>query len=358
MDFYKGQAQQLLEEAQVQVSDLASKETSLAKYLPELDNAKRKVKAALGTDYLGNLVIALDSLLNDTGSDKEPVRPALKDLWERSKLTPIKRKLKEFHDTVLYGDPLVVSRRVGKGKVVACMTAAGTDPGAAGGWDNWGGGSPAALTYPMFMMDLQRYLTSEGDDLNRLVGDTIVRTLDATRYKAEGRATLQPQPDPDAKDNRGAQPTLINLGPFTMDTNLKDNTLNFTFNSSKRPGVYTFEFTPVGPGGVEGQPEASVYAFNVDAASESNLKRAAQDKLERVTNNKDPKAGKISLRSFGDSFEKFRNRQPDASESPWLYLFFILVLVMEQALAVHLSFHLKGNESSATTRTGQQPAAA
>ena len=35
---------------------------------------------------------------------------------------------------------------------------------------------------------------------------------------------------------------------------------------------------------------------------------------------------------------------PDASESPWLYLFFLVILVVEQAMAVHLSFHLRGNE--------------
>jgi hypothetical protein len=134
------------------------------------------------------------------------------------------------------------------------------------------------------------------------------------------------------------------LGTFPMT--LKDNTLTFTFNNSRRPGVYSFEFTPLGAGGVEGQPEAAAYAFNVDAVRESNLKRAAKEKLERVRAAGDPKSGRVSLRSPGDSFERFRNRQPDASESPWLYLLFLVILVAEQAMAVHLSFHLKGNEAA------------
>ena len=49
---------------------------------------------------------------------------------------------------------------------------------------------------------------------------------------------------------------------------------------------------------------------------------------------------------------------PDASESPWLYLFFLVILVVEQALAVHLSFHLKGNEAVPGAIAPPQAAAA
>ena len=38
-------------------------------------------------------------------------------------------------------------------------------------------------------------------------------------------------------------------------------------------------------------------------------------------------------------------KQNDLSESAWFYLLFLVILVVEQALAVHLSFHLKGNEA-------------
>jgi hypothetical protein len=352
MDDYKQRTQELLNRATEQAQDLANSDPDVAKYLPELEKARREVITALGTQYLGNLVVALDGLLNDPGSTQEPSRPGLKELWGRPKLAGVQRQLQEFHDTVLFGDPLLVSRRVGKGKVVACLTAAGT----ASHWNDWGGGSQASWTYPMFLMDLQRYLTSEGDDLNLTVGDVVVRTFDAARYKPEVKMTFEPQPDPDAKDEKARRPGPVVLG--TQPLTLKDNTLTFTFNNTKRPGVYNFEFTPIGAGGVEGPPEPAAYAFNIDAASESNLKRAAQDKLERTRSNNDPKAGKITLRSSGDSFERFRNRQPDASESPWLYLFFILVLVAEQAMAVHLSFHLKGNEAAPPAALGRSRTAA
>jgi hypothetical protein len=345
MDDFKQPAQELIGQALEQTRDLANADPTLAKYIPELEKARRDVITALGTKYLGNLVAAIDRILNDPGSDQEPVRPGLKELWAQSKLVGLQRQLQEFHDTVLYGDPLVVSRRVGKGKVVACLTAAGT----ATNWNDWGGGSQASWTYPMFLMDLQRYLTSEGDDLNRITGDTVVRAFDAARYKPEVKATFDGQPDPDAKDERARRPGPVVLGTFPLD--LKDNTLTFRFNNSRKPGVYTFEFTPIGAG-TEGLSDAAAYAFNVDAVRESNLKRAAKEKLERIRANSDPKAGRITLRSPGDSFERFRNRQPDASESPWLYLFFLLVLVAEQAMAVHLSFHLKGTEAAPTAAPG------
>jgi len=39
-------------------------------------------------------------------------------------------------------------------------------------------------------------------------------------------------------------------------------------------------------------------------------------------------------------------------------LFFLVILIVEQALAVHLSFHLKGNEAAPGTAAPPQPAAA
>ena len=58
-------------------------------------------------------------------------------------------------------------------------------------------------------------------------------------------------------------------------------------------------------------------------------------------------AGKVMLISPGDSLEGFKNREPDVSEQPWIYLLALLILIAEQAMAVHLSFHLKGSDAHA-----------
>jgi hypothetical protein len=112
------------------------------------------------------------------------------------------------------------------------------------------------------------------------------------------------------------------------------------------------------PEGGGEQTETRSYAFNIDAEAESNLKRAGRDRLER-SKPKDSRSGTVALRGVGDDFEVYRERQPDASESPWLYLMFLVILVAEQAMAVHLSFHLKGSEAApvAPARPAQTAAA-
>ncbi|MBY0231714.1 MAG: hypothetical protein K2W96_20705, partial [Gemmataceae bacterium] len=96
------------------------------------------------------------------------------------------------------------------------------------------------------------------------------------------------------------------------------------------------------------------FAYNVDALAESDLKRAATERLEPETKPTDAKAGKLQVIAPNGGEGAFGEKKPDASESPWIYLFFILILVVEQAMAVHLSYHLKGTEASATA--GPRPA--
>ena len=49
-----------------------------------------------------------------------------------------------------------------------------------------------------------------------------------------------------------------------------------------------------------------------------------------------------------------RRRDYDWSQSPLLYLLFLAILIAEQALAVHLSFHLKGSESDVLKQVAGQ----
>ena len=359
VDDYKARAQELLTKTLEQTRQLAAEDEALAAHVVAVEQHRREVAAALGTPYLFGLVKALDNLLLDPGTDKAPARPNMPQLWARPQMAALEAQLRAFRDTVLFGDPLVVARNRGRGKVVACLTPAGT----SSGWNKWGGGSPASWTYLVFLMDLQRYLTGQGGDLNRLVGEEVAFPLDGTRYQNKVQASLLPQPDPDAGEGAarpGEKAAARELGTSSMES--KDNVLTFVFNQSRRPGVYTFNFFPVQAGPAEPPPEPRPYAFNVDSAREGNLRRAPRERLERVrANSGDPKAAKVTLRSPGDSYEAFKNRQPDASESPWLYLFFLVILVVEQALAVHLSFHLKGSEAAPPAAAGgarPSPAAA
>jgi hypothetical protein len=354
IDDYKGRSQELARQAEELTDALAGTDPEYKKYVEPVKNYRREVTAALGTPYLFNLVRAFDVLLNDPGEKDDPARPSMPGLWAHPKMKGLATDIREFRETVLYGDPLVVARRLGKGRVVAILTSAGT----ASNWNDWGSGSPVSWSYPVFIMELQRYLTSEGDDLNRLVGEELTLQLDATRYQPKVKRKFQPQPDLDAEGAKpGARPAPEDQGEQTLS--LSKNQLTFRFADARRPGVYTFEFFPLTEGGAAAQTEMRSYAFNVDAASESNLKRAAKERLEGPKANKDASRGTIALRSPGDDYEVYKERQPDASEFPWVYLLFLLVLIVEQALAVHLSFHLKGSEATLPLPGARtQPAAA
>jgi hypothetical protein len=93
----------------------------------------------------------------------------------------------------------------------------------------------------------------------------------------------------------------------------------------------------------------------VDTKKEGELARVNSDELERelvmkvneLANSKDA----VRIVAPGTLDETLVPKQEDFSESPWLFLILLLVLVAEQALAVHLSFHLKSADDLPPVRT-------
>ena len=85
------------------------------------------------------------------------------------------------------------------------------------------------------------------------------------------------------------------------------------------------------------------HVFNVDTLKEGSLARISYDDIDKNILREAP-PGSILFEGPGIPNDSLVSRRSDLSESPWLYLLFIALLVCEQALAVHLSFHLKGNE--------------
>ena len=84
----------------------------------------------------------------------------------------------------------------------------------------------------------------------------------------------------------------------------------------------------------------------MDTAAEGDLRRAPRDDIESA-------APGAQLHTPGSGLEELlKERRSDLSESPWLYLVLLLVLVAEQAMAVRLSHHLPGGEPSAAVNLG------
>src|SRR5207302_10328627 len=95
---------------------------------------------------------AIEALLQDKGKDKERDDfPNLTEFWSYPdpKMSTLRKDALDLRDQAKYGDPFIIAGNFGKGKVVAVMTSAGKE------WNEWGGGSDAAVLFQPFIWELQ-----------------------------------------------------------------------------------------------------------------------------------------------------------------------------------------------------------
>jgi hypothetical protein len=329
---YAGEAQEILD----QLSAL-SRQEGYAKYAPGLQLHSRAIRDTLTGKQLYELSNALEAFLQDRGDASDPKRPNLVEMWEQPDLKSLRSRIARFRERVQLGDPLLIAAAYGKGRVVAFLSTAGR------AWNDWGGGSLASSTYPMVMGELQRWLIGTGSEAELTVGTPLEIQLDNARYEPRMHRFFQPEP----KDNEAAAPP-VDLKEQTGTTS--GGRLTFLFEEARRPGMYRFELArrvEEGNAASPTKPETRAFAFNVDPR-EGDLRRAARDDLERT-------APGAKLRTPGSGWAaELADRRSDLSESGWLFLLFLLVLLAEQALAVYLSFHLRGDVATPTP----QPVAA
>ena len=125
----------------------------------------------------------------------------------------------------------------------------------------------------------------------------------------------------------------------------------FNFEKNLEPGLYISQLmfedgkTPLATWG---------HVFNVDTPREGKLQRVTHEELEKVR----AESGKKITIETPQTGDIDSDRVSDLSESPWFFLLFLGVLVAEQALAVHLSFHLKGGEAELPATVARAPAKA
>jgi hypothetical protein len=332
---YEGSAQQLL-------SRLPVDEEKYAKYKPGLEAHRRAIAEKLGGKSLHALAAAFDALLHDRGIENDPAKPSMVEFWSQTEpaLHRLRTDLDKFREAIQLGDPFMVACNYGKGRTVAVLTTAGKK------WNDWAGGNPAAFTYPVIMLEMQKYLASLGSEGNLTVGAPRQFDVDATRYDAEMGWYLMQEQAADNKEAAKQRPA-----PSKQSGTESGGRLRFGFDRTQRPGVYVFQLMQKAPE-AGGQPrvEERAYAFNVDTANESDLRRASKNELERIA----PTAVKVQAPGGGLAAD-VSDHKSDLSESAWFYLLFLLILVAEQALAVHLSFHLRDEGVPLTSR---QPRAA
>jgi hypothetical protein len=290
---------------------------------------------------LYQLANAIEAMLNDTTDPKDPTKPDLRAFWRQPARTELLGAFQRLVENVRFGDPLLVARKYGKGTVLAYLSTAGS------AWNDFPNG-PARPYWVMLMLEVQKYLAGAGTDVNRVVGSSVEMNLDAARFTSRTRRFYVPEPGgeaPGEKPAKGDQDLREQVGT------VQGPRLTFVFNEARKPGVYRFEFTPQAAGGDAkapsgGRVESQATAFNVDTAAEGDLRRASRDDVESA-------APGALLHSPGSGLaDLLKEKKSDLSESPWLYLLILLVLVAEQAMAVRLSYHLSAAEASTAVNLG------
>jgi hypothetical protein len=351
IDDFKKDAQESTDKAVELTGQVADSDPDFKKYKDAVAAYGRLVKDALRNGSLPALDRALERLLEEAGDEKNPDRPDMPRLWAQPKMKDLYGKIAKLRDRVRFGDPLVLARKYKTGGrdddragyTVAVLTTAGTaNSSTSPRWNEWGNG-PAQWTYPNFIRPMQSFLSSQGDMLNRVLSldDKVELSFEKARYHNDVKVTFTPQERTKSEDGTPTPAAKPRDLP-TRRLELKNDRLWLTFAEAREPGIYTFEMTPL----KGAESDFLSLSYNVDANAEGNLARTATENLKR-DDAKDSKKGKLLLIRPGDGFDSFKAREPDVSERPWIYLLALLILIAEQAMAVHLSFHLKGSDAHA-----------
>lgn len=316
---------------------------ALNRYVDRL-RAKVSPGSAAKSYELANV---LEAMLQDKGNKDNPEQfPDLTTFWNAPdpKIRSLKGEVERLLDSARYGDPFIVAQRFGKGRVTAVMSTAGKD------WNNWGGGSMASVIYQPFVWEMQNWLSSQGSDANLFVGTPVTIEVDLNRFNKEGvgrvmmiRTTEKPKP---------GQKTDVSYSPPEFGTSTDKNIQTFTFEGNLDPGFYLSSLyfqddknTPLA---------GWMDTFNVNTATEGKLQRISTEELNKIASGENVRitSGDVG----GDS--SIINKETDLSESPLFFLIFLLILISEQALAVHLSFHMRGQEGQAGQPMAPMPARA
>lgn len=202
------------------------------------------------------------------------------------------------------GAALILSRSVGRGRVVFIATTAGD------AWTSW----PQNPTYVVAMLHLNEYLAAPR--LNRSTS-----TIGAPWNLSFAVSEFRPQVEIE-------RPTGLQSGPMsrTVQADLAGSTATVKLDDAEVPGFYRVTRTRI-----DGRRETTTRAFNIDVA-DSDLNKISADRLEQ------------QLQGIPHSLQSAGETTGDAGESRFelkdlLVAILVFVLVGEQFLGYTMSFH-------------------
>lgn len=234
------------------------------------------------------------------------------------------------------GDPVIFEHQTGQGRVLTFLTSAGRR------WSNWPV-SPAAPGYVVMHLLTHQYLQKPVDNVQiREVGGPVRFAWDISRF-ADSVEVFLPEPEP-GKEATFDTFLRLQATPVTADSDAasaegsesstadgqdapREGQMAVTIPQADRPGIYRVRRFPV-----DGASQDTWLALNV-TTSESDLAVADASRIEQqeglghVTVVDAATAGPLSDSDSG-------------REMRWFLLgLLIVVLVLEQLLALHMSFH-------------------
>ncbi|MBM3993658.1 MAG: hypothetical protein FJ303_05835 [Planctomycetes bacterium] len=312
----------------------------LSSHIAELQKKSRDDAQA---EYKGyHLASQIDAMLTDRGSaDPKDNLPDLTAFWANpdERVQALKAELIALREDVQYGDPFVVAQEypkdMPKGRVVAVMSTLGRE------WNDWSGGSTGSVIFMPFIWEMQNYLTGARADDSLTVGSgsTIPLSFDAGQFKKDKKLKIVRT---FRKPEAGKPATPVVFGEETIEAS--SGAFTFTLAKHLEPGLYVSEiFDPDVPNKSLG---AFGHAFNVNTLHEGKLQRMGSEAEAALLDAAKKEGPEDAVQIVGPNApeDKLVPKTQDLSESPWLFLILLLVLIAEQALAVHLSFHLKQTE--------------
>ena len=307
-----------------------------------------------------HLADVLKTFLTDAGiATRKETHPNLRKFWDLdvlktfpeeqrlevgNSIKKLRKEIETMYASTQYGDPFVITQRYGKGRVVAVMSTAGKE------WNKWGGGSKAEDTYLPFIYNLQRYLATQAGSADQFVGSVVTKDRDLKPLKKKGINALKVvQTRYICEPKKKAQ---VKTDPPKKGTISKDRIQSFEFTRTYEPGFYLYKMFNHDAQENDVPIETWAKVFNVNTEREGNLQRITQDQFARYLKADSADAGApadksaIQIQNADAPLDELINKETDLSESAWIFLFFLLLLISEQAMAVHLSHHLRSSESA------------
>jgi hypothetical protein len=331
-----------------------AKYVKYAKYAAPFNKSFERIRAIVApgsSKKAQHLSFELDHLLSDKGTGKKD-EPTLAEFWSTTdplvegEIAEIKEGLVNFRNELRYGDPLVMGRQFGSGKVIAVMTSAGKV------WQNWAGGSGSTHLYPTFIFEMLSFLSSASGETSLLVGTPVRINLEKSQFAGKEPTLDHVFSYVDDSQEGDKKYALKDIVRRSVAPDESDELLRFAIDKNLDPGQSKLTLA-ADDEALKKNPLWFWYVFNLDAVKEGNLERVSPTDIEDKLIGPDRKTKIVFVQPHGgrsSGQQSVLDAGNDYSESPYLYLIILVVLVLEQAMAVHLSYHLRGSETESLSR--------